>query len=114
MKSDYEKTLRWVNKERRKLGDPPIEDLLVGVQGSVTHCPLAHSIGHKSKVDYGCVFRYIGYEHGATHRMTRLPRYARRFARDFDRGRYAHLRMSRDELKPLLRDFPELALVQRV
>lgn len=100
MTSDYKKTLNWVNKIRTNFGDPPIEDILLGIQGSNLHCPLAHSIGHQCLVGPFMV-TYPTYEVvPSNHRAIRVPRYVRRFIKDFDNGRYADLRMSREELRP--------------
>jgi hypothetical protein len=81
----YRKTLGWVNRHRRRNGDPALDELLTGHPLKPSACTLANSIGHGVRVTAD----RLHYPWDPYPRW--LPFVARSLVRQFDEGKWPEL-----------------------
>lgn len=84
----YQRTLRWVNRQRARAGDPPLDELPLGLRGQKNSCPVASGVGH-ARLVYG-----LWHEDPAKgeRSMRLLPPVVVLFIKWFDAGKYPELR----------------------
>jgi hypothetical protein len=90
----YSLTLRWVNRQRRKHGDPELDELLLGRPGDAEGCAVSLSVGP------GVVMDRVNWRRPGG-RLRHVPFWVSNFIRRFDHGHYRHLSLNLKEAREL-------------